>query len=361
MLRNLARLTGALLFFGSMANAQVPPTLAGVGVPISDLGGLDPATVRARLANVPAGWPIPPAFQVATGNGLLTFVTVADLMMDPIAAQRMAVFRTNGDLSASGPYLQCKAFLTRDGGSEEPAGSVVLVFRDGRLATAFRPVDTAGPPVPSSTDRKAQLAYVRRPVSSPFIPQNGELPLEEGLGSLSQWTTTPLTPGDRLSAACSPVAPSPPAPPAPSPRRGHGLDASGMQGLALLPFAIGLPAKNRQRIAARREGAALLASLRVGEMLGSAPSKFAADHPGVRAYLATRGDYAVVSIDLGGYPGRNLTNFNDAALVGVRLGRIEWESPPSSFGPNGALLCLDEHGVPNAPRPGCSGWGHFSP
>ena len=358
MLPNLARLTGALGLFlsASMASAQVLPPPAAIGVPVSDLAGLDPASVRARLAKVPPEWPIPPAFQVATPDGLLTFITASDLMMDPVLAQRMAVFRTNGDPGPEPPYLQCKAFLTRDGGSQEPAGSAVLMFRSGRLDTIFQPVDAARPPLPNPSDRKGQLAYLRRPVSSPFVAQSGELPLEDGLEFLSRWSKTALTPGDRLGAACSP---SPP--PAVSPTRGHGLDASDMQGLALLPFAISLPSKNRRRVAARREGAALLASLRVGEALGSAPGKFGADHPGVRAYPATRGDYAVLSIDLGGYPGHNLTNFNDAALLGVRRGRIEWASLPSGFGPTGALLCLDENGVPNTPRAGCSGWGHFSP
>jgi hypothetical protein len=288
---------------------------------------------------------------------VVTLITVSDLMMDPVVAQRLAAFRTAGDEAPAGPYLQCEAFLTRNGGSQEAAGSVVLVFRKGRLDSAIQPVDAVRPPVPSFSDRKAQLAYIRRPVSSPFIAHIGELPLEDGLGFLSRWSKTVLAPGDRLSAACSP----PPPPREVSPSRRHGLDASDMQGLALLPFAISLPEKNRQRVAARREGAALLASLRVGETLGSTPGKFAADHPGVRAYRTAQGDYAVLSIDLGGYPGRNLTNFNDAALVGVRQGLVEWVSPPSSFGPRGALLCLDEHGVPNTPRRGCSGWGHFSP
>ena len=255
------------------------------------------------------------------------------------------------------PYLQCREVLTHNGGAQEQGASVVLMFRNARLEAAFQPVEAARPPPPSYTDRKASLAYIRRPVSSPFIAHSGELPLEDGLSFLSRWTKTALSPDDRLSAACAP----PPPPPAPSPSRGHGLDASDMQGLALLPFAVTLPAKNQQRAAARRQGAALLASLQVGGMLGSAPRKFAADHAGVRAYPAKQGDYAVLSLDLGGYPGNNLTNFNDAALAGVRSGRIEWLSPPASFGPGGALLCLDEHGVPDTPRPGCSGWGHFSP
>jgi hypothetical protein len=359
MLRNLARLSGALALFLSVsaAGAQVPPTPAAPGVPISDLAGLDPATVRARLATVPADWPIPPAFQVTTSDGVMTLITVSDLMMDPVLAQRLAAFRTHGDDAPGGPYLLCRTFLTKNGGSQEPAGSVVLMFRNRRLDAVIQPIEVVAPPAPSFSDRKAELAYIRRPVSTPFIAQFGELPLEDGLGFLSRSPKTALAPDDRLSADCSP----PPPPRRVSPARREGLSASDMQGLALLPFAISLPAKNHQRVVARRDGPALLASLHVGEALGAASEKFAADHPGVRAYSAAQGDYAVLSLDLGAYPGRNLTNLNDAALVGVRHGRIEWIAPPAGFGPHAWLLCLDQHGVPNTPRRGCSGWGHFSP
>lgn len=358
-MRTLAGLTGvlALLLSASTANSQIPPALAAPGVPISGLTGLDPTAVRARLANVPADWPVPPAFQMATPDGLLTFITAYDLMMDPVLAQRMAVFRTHGDLIPSSTYLECKETLARNGGSQEQASSVVLMFRNGRLEGAFQPIEATSPPAPSFSDRKAEMAYVRRPVSSPFIARFGELPLEDGLGFLSRWTKTALSPHDKLSASCSPPSP----PPVHAPSRRHELTASDMQGLALLPFAVTLPAKNRQRVAARQQGAALTASLHVGEMLESSPREFAADHPGVRFYPAKDGDYGVLTIDMGGYPGRNLTNFNDATVVGVRSGRVEWASPPSLFGPSDALLCLDERGVPNTARAGCSGWGHFSP
>ncbi|MGZ3377961.1 MAG: hypothetical protein ACXU8S_15310, partial [Phenylobacterium sp.] len=61
--------------------------------------------------------------------------------------------------------------------------------------------------------------------------------------------------------------------------------------------------------------------------------RFARQHAGVNAYAGGT-DYAVIAIDLGGYPSRNLSNFRDFALVGVRNGRIEWISPPTSPGPS---------------------------
>ena len=42
---------------------------AGAQVRIADLTGLDPVSVRAHLANVPADWPVPPAFQIAAPEG----------------------------------------------------------------------------------------------------------------------------------------------------------------------------------------------------------------------------------------------------------------------------------------------------
>jgi hypothetical protein len=351
--QRLAAFVGLLaLLAASAAGAEVP-----LGVAISDLTGLDPPAVRSRLADVPSEWPIPPAFQVAGSNGLLTFITADALMTDPILAQQLAVFRTQGDPAPAQPFLACTQILIRNGRAAEAASSVVLMFRNGRLDAAFQPIAPAIPPAPDYRDRKASLAYIRRPVSSPFVAHFGELPLEDGLGFLSRWEKTPLAPNDRLSATCSPWRP----PPQPPSHAHEALNASDMQGLALLPFAISLPGMNRQRVAARRDGAALLASLHIGDPLSAPPRTFAAAHTGVRAYPAKGSDYAVLTIDLGGYPSRNLSNFKDAALLGVRDGRIEWVSPPSYFGPKGGLLCLDERGVPNTPRRGCTGWGQFSP
>src|SRR6185437_11484082 len=107
-----------------------------------------------------------------------------------VLAQRMAAFRTHGDPIAFAPHLQCKAVLARPGASPQSAGSVVLMFRDGRLDAALLPVEAAPPPVPNPADRKAMIAYERRPRRSPFVANFGELPLEDGLGFLARWTRT---------------------------------------------------------------------------------------------------------------------------------------------------------------------------
>lgn len=333
------------------------PAAAAEAVPISALLGLSPAEVRDRLAEEARPWTVQPAFQVSTREGVLAFMTLGDLMLDPALAERLAVWRTRGDKVPQTPYLVCKTTLLRGERLPAVAHEVVLTFRDGQLVSAALPDPLPDRPTPPTSDRKAMEAFLRTPAASPFQARPGALPLQDGPGFLSRWARTELAPTDALSATC---APPPPPQALPKPAGSHsGLDASDLQGLAALPFAVTLPGKNAQRTTASRDGPALLATLRVGEPLGAAPEAFAAAHRGMRAYTA--GDYAVLSLDLGAAPGRNLSNFNDAALIGVRGGRIEWIAPPAGFGPRPDLLCIDEHGVAATPRKGCGGWGHFNP
>ena len=130
--------------------------------------------------------------------------------------------------------------------------------------------------------------------------------------------------------------------------------------VAFAPSDAIMPFKNHQRVAARERGGALLNSLHVGEVLGGTPQTFAANHGGVRAYPAKAADYTVLSIDLGGHPTNNGSARNEAALVGVRSGRIEWISPPGSRGPPGDQLCLGDTRAPYSERRGCAGYD-FSP
>lgn len=337
--------------FPVAAWAQVPPR----SVPISELVGLSPAEMRGRLADIDPAWPIQPMFQVATPDATLSFITVDDLMLDPALAHLLAVFRTRGDPGPWTPYVGCHIQFEPEGGPSKPGNLVVLAFRDGRLAAALAqpPADSVALPAPTA---EAIRAYQRRPRSSPFIGQHGELPLQDGAAFLSRWGRAPLAAGDRLSVACAPAKP-----PRPIPHPQHrGLEASDMQGLALAPFAVGLPAMNHRRKEARAHGHDLLASLKVGDLLAAPAERFAAQQAGVNVYAAGTG-YAVLAIDLGGYPSRNLSNFRDFALVGVRDQRIEWIAPPSSIGPSPSLLCLDDKGIPGTPRRGCHGYGEFSP
>jgi hypothetical protein len=341
----------AVVFSGGVASAQAP----GRSVPVSELIGLQPAQVRGQLADVDTGWPIQPMFEIATPDGVLSFITVDDLMLDPVLAHRLAVFRTQGEPGPWEPYTGCQTMWEGDSGPPTHGDNVVLVFRGGRLEKALAPppADLTPPPAPTA---EAIRALQRQPRTSPFIAEHGDLPLRDGAAFLSRWKRAPLPPVDRLSVACALAKP-----PTPIHRPPHnGLDASDMQGLALVPFAIGLPSMNHQREEARVRGHELLQSLHVGDRLSDPAERFAAQHAEVHSYVSG-GGYAVLAIDLGGYPTRNLSNFRDFALVGLRDERIDWIAPPSTVGPSPTLLCLDNKGVPGTPRRGCHGYGSFSP
>lgn len=134
-----------------------------------------------------------------------------------------------------------------------------------------------------------------------------------------------------------------------------------MQGLALLPFAVKLPAMNRDRERARELGAATLAGLSVGRRLPGDSQAFARGQDGLRWHGSARPGYGVLTIDLGGWKSRNLSDKRDAALVGVEGGVVTWISPPGGAGPDAGLLCVDAEGQAGAPRTGCWGWGNYRP
>lgn len=327
---------------------------------VGDLIGLSPVEVRARLTGAPTQAPLTRGFEVAAGGGTDAYFTLDQLVADPRRLRQQAIWRTYGDGPFDPEAPICRTRLT-SGAGEPGKGEPVLVFRDGRLAavlTPVRPPAELRPPAPPMKDRKAYERWVRQARPSPFAAAFGQLPLEDGQGFLGRWSKDAAAPGDRLSAACAPGA-RPPL--AASPARRRGLSDSDMQGLALLPFAVKLPAMNRDRERARERGAATLAGLSVGQRLPRDPKAFAREHDGLRWHGSARANYGVLTVDLGGWKSRNLSDKRDAALVGVEDGMVTWISPPGGVGPGAGLLCIDGEGRSGAPRPGCWGWGNYRP
>lgn len=340
---------------GGAAGATPPP------VRLDALLGASPRAVRAAIMAPAQDWPLQRGFEVATAEGSLVFLSLGDLVLDPVISERLAVFRTHGDSEPWRDHLLCGSRLER-GGAVAEGHDVVLMFRDNRLQAAFGPQSippSRSAPVAVQGDRKSLRAFRPRPVISPYVASPGQLPMTDFLGFMSRWGRFPLAAEDRVSVVCHPAL----RPPRPSPARDarSRLSASDLQGLAGAPLIVSLPFINQGRKAARLRGSQLLAQLAVGAALSAPPEAFAAAHKGVRVYRDGASDYAVLSIDLGGAPTRNLSDFRDAALVGVRGGQIVWIASPSGPGPKASLLCLDAQGVPGKPRRGCTGFGVFSP
>ncbi len=329
---------------------------------VGDLIGLSPVEVRARLTGAPAQAPLTRGFEVSFSGGTDAYFTLDQLVADPRRLRQQAIWRTHGDgpLDPEAPVCRTHLASGLDGsrGGDPVVGDPVLAFRDGRLAAVLRPAP-ASPrsPAPSIKDRKAYERWVRQSRSSPFTAAFGRLPLEDGRGFLGRWSAGVADPGERLSATCAPGV----SPAVGEPVRRRGLSNSDMQGLALLPFAVKLPAMNRDRERAREQGAATLAGLSVGQRLPRDPKAFAREQDGLRWHGSARADYGVLTVDLGGWKSRNLSDKRDAALVGVEDGVVTWISPPGGAGPDAGLLCVDGEGQAGAPRPGCWGWGNYRP
>ncbi|MBI1686159.1 hypothetical protein [Caulobacter hibisci] len=338
--------------------ASAAQALAGEAT-IGELVGLTPAQVRARLTGAPADTPMERGFEVAEDGGTTAYLTLDQLLSDPRQARQRAVWRTYGEAPRDPETPVCRSRLA-SGPATLTVGDPVLAFRDGRLAGALRPARRAAkPPAPSLDDREAYFRWTRQATPSPFVAAFGQLPLEDGEAFLGRWSRGRLDPAERLSVDCAPLPR--PVIAAPAKDRVRGLTHSDMQGLALLPFAVKLPGMNRDRARARERGAATLAGLAVGMRLPQGPAAFARGQDGLRWQASARPGYGVLTIDLGGWPTRNLSDKRDAALVGVHDGVVEWISTPDSPGPPANLLCIDAQGQAGEPRRGCHGWGIYRP
>ncbi|AYV45317.1 hypothetical protein CFHF_03060 [Caulobacter flavus] len=324
---------------------------------IGELIGLTPVEVRARLTGAPAATPLTRGFEVARDGGTDAYFTLDDLAADPAALRRRAAWRTHGEVSSDAGAPVCRSRVVAEP-RDLTVGDPVLAFRDGRLTAVLRPARPGlRPPAPPHENRKAYERWIRQASLGPFQARFGQLPLEDGVGFLGRWEAARLDGSDRLLVDCAP----PPALPAVvRPAKRPPLNESDMQGLALAPFAIRLPAINRDRARARDRGAATLAGLSVGQRLPRDVGLHAR-RDGLRWHGSARPGYGVLTVDLGGGKTRNLSDMRDAALVGVEDGVVRWISPPGGAGPGAGLLCVDAEGLAGTPRPGCQGWGIYRP
>ena len=281
-----AALFMALAITSSGAVAKVVNTPIGSPrtVTVGDLLGRTPQEVQAILTPQAKGWPIIFALEAEAGSDHWAAAQARDLLQDPATVESMARFRQHADIRLLS-QTSCKLATA----SGDPAPFTLLMFVNDRLSSVWdgnptRAVDPAG--------LSAEEVFRR----------DGR---------------TRLSPGEQRVVSCERTTFEP------SPYSGGkppGDTAGSLQGLALLPLAVTLPGLNAHRITASHSGTELYDRLAPGTAVPS-------DLNGVRRFegFPEQGSETLV-VDLGGYTGRNLTNFDDHGIVGVRAGRVVWRA-----------------------------------
>ncbi|MEY4555099.1 MAG: hypothetical protein RL093_218 [Pseudomonadota bacterium] len=239
------------------------------------------------------------------------------------------------------------------------AAAVYVAVQDGVVVAVLNPPiaeAVAARAGESPRERARRVLQENRDAWLSVAP--GRLPLSDGGAFLNRRADLVAPEGAVLARLCqsSPIIQSP----APAARDDAGL----LQGLSLLPFAWELRGLNAQRLADRRDGAALFATLAPGDSLPGGLDAFLSAHPGVRRHGDEQDQaYSVLVINLGAEASNNLARMNRAAVVGVRDDRIVWVGDGEAAAGLGltSALCIDDRGTARAVRPGCSSTGYFSP
>ena len=283
-----AALCTALAITSAGAVAKVVNTSIGSPrtVVVGDLLGRTPPEVQAVLAPQANGWPIVFALEVKAPTDHWAAAQARDLLQDPATVESMARFRQNADIRMLS-QTSCKLATA----SGDPAPFKLLVFKDDHLSSVWdgnptRAIDPAG------------------------------LSAEEVLGRDGR---TRLSPADKRVISCERTAFEP----SPYSEGKPAADSAGLlQGLALLPLAVTLPGLNAHRVTASHSGTELYERLAPGTAVPS-------DLKGVRRFegFPKQGSETLV-VDLGAYAGRNLTDFDDHGVVGVRDGHVVWRALP---------------------------------
>jgi hypothetical protein len=231
---------------------------------------------------------------------------------------------------------------------------VFLVSRGGR------PV-AAAPVVQFETEPHDPTQPLRPPQRPVWAERHGQLPLADGAAAFeARLLREAWGPDARVSLTCTPPRPA---------RTVHGptvaesLAAAPVQAVGVVLFSpvilFGVPSENRSLVAAAGEGPAVADLLEPGKPVPGGLDAFARDHGGlVRVFKTPDGDYALVTVDLGGQPRYGIGTPRDAAFFGVRDGIVEWRA-----GRDMAVettLCATAKGRFGG-RPGCSTTGYYNP
>lgn len=297
-MKRALRLAAVLFLLAWPDGGRAQPISREHVVVVRDLIGRSPLEVQRQLVGLDIDWPRQMDFELATARGVLSFATLEGNLRDPGSARFQARART----ATEGPPMSMTS--CRNTGPLYGDG-VLLMYRNGKLDGVWSP--------PAS-------GWDANVYSAP-----GKLPLEDGEAFMTRWGRKPLDGQTELIIECQTLELRR----GPRPRTQSGqefLSASDMQGLALLPFAVTLPFMNSSRARHQRAGAALYQQLAPGYPLPGGLKTFLRGRSGVDVIKGSAPGYAVLRINMGGGPTRNLANFEDFALVGVRNDRVEWRS-----------------------------------
>jgi hypothetical protein len=157
----LAAYLGAVGLMASAAAAQDLSASTEHTAAVSALIGLSPAAVRARFVDGAGDWPLQRAFQVAAGDGVLSFNAFHDLMLDQASARRAALFRAHADLPLPWePSVSCHTRLEPATGASIAADLIVLMFRNDRLEAVLGidPQMLEAPPLAAALSANAKSA-----------------------------------------------------------------------------------------------------------------------------------------------------------------------------------------------------------
>jgi hypothetical protein len=343
----------AVLLASPAALAASPELLSDRVVAVGELIGLTPGEVRTRISAAPADWPWRPALEMAEpGGGTVSFIQLYPLLQDPALREHLARFIAGQRVGPPPAHIACETLSDTAGGAPKGAGPLWLMFRDGRLAQVLEtgPPTARDPEIQGSVkDRPKSFGEMARlPIASPYPVDLGDLPLADGLGFLTRWRQVPAAASTRIRVRCGRQAE-----PGPLRRTPTRLSDYNPQGLVGLPFVPAMPFINAHRRKAAEHGAAAMAALRLGEPAPGGADEFAKTHAGVRVLPGREPGYAVLAINVGALAGNQLENTDQVALAGLRDGRVAWIA--SDAGWLTLTLCLDQHGVRSAVRPGCKG------
>jgi hypothetical protein len=280
-------------------------------VRVADLVGLSPAAVQQKLIGPAFAWPRAMGLEIASPNGALAFANLREWMSDDAAHE---IERRGADHSDIAPT----AFASCDARYADPKDAplaVALDFQNGRVVKTL-----VREPMASQVALEFQNGRFIHAWREPDEPKKpGGPTLEDGAGFTRTWERKPLGADVALDISCwrrTPVG-------GPAAEAGSRADVAGdLQGLAALPLALGLPALNARRAAAMRDGTAVYDQLAPGARVPGGVEGFAAKHPVIVVRLGADPHYRLLLVDLGAYPGRNLTYFHHEALIGVRDGRV---------------------------------------